>query len=169
MRGALGVYIPDSLFSGNSARQWPLSLWSAATFPWTWFITWKCRVARQRQPASPHLVSSTYWQLHSTLQNQQVVIPNINSVLLSKGFYYLSHMSLVFAQIELEQLKRRRRKEERKKERRERKEKNLQAGVGATSNTQNLVHQHHISFYCLETLFQDSQSQSLLRLPCMAS
>lgn len=82
------------------------------------------------------------------------------------------HMSSILGGIKFEQLKEkkkkrrnRKRKEQKGKEkrkgrrkkegkRREKKEKNLWACVGTTTNTQNFVYQHRISFYCLERLFQ---------------
>ena len=135
MRGALGIF-SVRLFSGESPRQWPSSL-HRQQLPFHGLSLSHGKTGQPDKGSRPLHTQSlpiAQQQLHSILQNTEVVILNINSVFLLEGFYYLLHMSSVLGEIKLEPLekkKRRKRKEgkgevKRKKKRgREKKEKNL--------------------------------------------
>lgn len=115
MRAALGIF-SVRLFSGESPRQWPSSLHrQQLRFPGLSLSHGKTgQPDKGSRPLLTQSLPIAQQQLHSILQNTEIVILNINSVFLLEGFYYLLHMSSVLAEIKLEPLekkKRRKRKE----------------------------------------------------------
>ena len=117
MRGTLGIS-SVRLFSGESPRQWPSSL-NCQQPPLPGLGLPHGKAEWQDKSSQPPLtqVPIAQQQLHSILQNTEIVFLNINSVFLIEGFYYLLHMSSILGGIKLEQLK------EKKKKRRNRKRK----------------------------------------------
>ena len=117
MRGTLGISFSVRLFSGESLRQWPSSLnCQQPPLPGLVYHTEK-QSGKTKAASLPSPSPYRTAELHSILQNTEIVTLNINSVFLIEGFYYLLHMSSILGGIKLEQLK------EKKKKRRNRKRK----------------------------------------------
>ena len=113
MRGALGIF-SVRLFSGESPRQWPSSLHRQQP-PFHGLSLSHGKTGQPDKGSRPLLTQSlpiAQQQLHSILQNTEIVILNINSVFLLEGFYYLLHMRSVLGEIKLEPIDKKEEEEE---------------------------------------------------------